>query len=85
MEYREIEYHINEWTAYSGQEVSCFTCNDKKLFKDLGLLGVSEETDSYMKDLIDYYLDNREDLLAARSRERKAASIFYDTLSYKGD
>ena len=85
MEYRNIKYREDKWTAYNGQEAQCYTCNDKKLLKELGLLGISESTESQMKDSIDYYLDNRVDLLAARGRERKAASIFYDTLSYKGD
>ena len=85
MEYRNIKYREDKWTAYNGQKAQCYTCNDKKLLNELGLLGISESTESGLLDSIDYYLDNREDLLAKRDRERQVASLFYDTLTYKGD
>ena len=85
MEYRDIKYNLDEWTTYSGETASCYSCSDEYLLNGLGLKMISDVTEEAMKRSIDFYIHQRPTLLKARELEVKATEEFYETLDYKGD
>ena len=85
MEYRDIKYNLDEWTTYSGETASCYSCSDEYLLNGLGLKMISDVTEEAMKRSIDFYIHHRPTLLKAKELEVKATEEFYETLDYKGD
>jgi hypothetical protein len=63
MRYRDVEFYFHEWKNQKGKRLSEFTCDDKKLLKDLETSSfVANDLDS-MHNKINYFIDNRESLL----------------------
>ena len=86
MEYRDIKYEYKTWLTYTGEIANCFSCNDKRLLKDVSdyvVMSTSKLDDMHAR--IDYYLDNRARLIREREVEQYVVETFYKTLKYKGD
>ena len=86
MKYRNIPYYLKEWTSWSGKQASAYYCDDKELLNGLTTTSISSKTIDGIQDLIDTYVDQKDELLAKTKQSEKAAAEFYATMGkYKGD
>ena len=83
--HKNVEYNYNEWTTYSGQLASGFTCTDKKLLKHTNITQLASLGRLSMLEQIDYYLDNEDKLIELKRLDTLANAEFYAKLNYKGD
>lgn len=88
MQYRNIPYEYDEWTAYGGKKCKAYTCKYFN-FYPYHKISFSTNTEAEMKDEIDNLIDNRVQYEYRRKLADKAAASYYASKSrfdnYTGD
>ena len=83
-QYRHKQYEYIEWTTYSGDKASCYTCSEFS-HAPFNFKSFSASTKQGMHARIDDMLDNIERHEELYRLNTYTASVFYETLTYKGD
>ena len=83
-QYRHKQYEYIEWTTYSGDKASCYTCSEFS-HAPFNFKSFSAYTESGMKARIDDMLDNIKNYEESYRLNVNATTVFYETLTYKGD
>ena len=88
MQHRNIPYEYREWTAYSGQKCSAYTCKYFN-FYPYHLISFPADTEAEMQNKIDELLDNRVQYEYKRKLSNAGAAEYYASKStydnYTGD
>ena len=83
MNYRKVKFKFVEWTTWDGKYASGYHCEDKKLLEGLNTVSFGAKTINEMQDLIDDYVDRRNDHLQKQQQYNLAEQEFmakYGTL-----
>lgn len=83
-QYRNKQYEYIEWTTYTGETASCYTCTEFSC-SPFNFKSFSTSTEAGMKARIDDMLDNIKDYEESYRLTVNATEVFYETLTYKGD
>jgi hypothetical protein len=83
-QHRNKQYEYTEWTTYTGDKASCYTCSEfnHAPFFIKSFAAYSKEA---MEAKIDDMLDNIKDHEESYRATVNATTVFYETLTYKGD
>ena len=82
-QYRNIKYKYVTWTTWDGKLCTGYHCEDKKLLEGLNTVSFGAKTINEMQDLIDDYVDRRNDHLQKQQQYNLAEQEFmakYGTL-----
>ena len=79
MNYRKIKYKYVTWTTWNGKTCTGYHCADKKLLEGLNTVSFGTKTIVEMQDLIDDYIDRRNDHLESQALENRAMDEFMAT------
>jgi len=83
-QYRDKQYKYLEWKTYTGETASCYTCSEFS-HAPFNFKSFSTSTKQGMHARIDDMLDNIERHEELYRLNTYTASVFYETLTYKGD
>ena len=83
-QYRHKQYEYIEWTTYSGDKASCYTCSEFS-HAPFNFKSFSASTKQGMHARIDDMLDNIKNYERLYKWKLNATAVFYETLTYKGD
>ena len=83
-QYRNKQYEYIEWTTYSGDKASCYTCSEFS-HAPFNFKSFSASTKQGMHARIDDMLDNIKNYERLYKWKLNATAVFYETLTYKGD
>jgi hypothetical protein len=83
-QYRHKQYEYIEWTTYSGDKASCYTCSEFS-HAPFNFKSFSAYSEAGMKARIDDMLDNIKNYEESYRLTVNATAVFYETLTYKGD
>ena len=83
-QYRNKQYEYTEWTTYTGDKASCYTCSEFS-HAPFNFKSFSASTKQGMHARIDDMLDNIKNYERLYKWKLNATEVFYETLTYKGD
>ena len=83
-QHRHKQYEYIEWTTYSGDKASCYTCSEFS-HAPFNFKSFSASTKQGMHARIDDMLDNIKNYERLYKWKLNATAVFYETLTYKGD
>ena len=83
-QYRNKQYEYTEWTTYTGETASCYTCSEFS-HAPFNFKSFSTSTKQGMHARIDDMLDNIKNYEEIDRLTVNATAVFYETLTYKGD
>ncbi len=83
-QYRNKQYEYIEWTTYTGETASCYTCSEFS-HAPFNFKSFSASTKQGMHARIDDMLDNIKNYERLYILNTNATEVFYETLTYKGD
>lgn len=83
-QYRNKQYEYKEWTTYTGETASCYTCSEFS-HAPFNFKSFSASTEKGMENRIDDMLDNLKNYEELYRLNTNATAVFYETLTYKGD
>ena len=83
-QYRNKQYEYTEWTTYTGDKASCYTCSEFS-HAPFNFKSFSASTKQGMHARIDDMLDNIKNYERLYKWKLNATKVFYETLTYKGD
>ena len=83
-QYRNKQYEYTEWTTYTGETASCYTCSEFS-HAPFNFKSFSASTKQGMHARIDDMLDNIKNYERLYKWKLNATKVFYETLTYKGD
>lgn len=83
--YRNTEYRPIEWRTWNNQLCRGYECSDERLLDGLFTTSFQTYSEDEMKREIDYYIDNREELLAKKRLIDRATAYTYEELNYPLD
>ena len=83
-QYRNKQYGYTEWTTYTGETASCYTCSEFS-HAPFNFKSFSTSTKQGMHARIDDMLDNIKNYEEIDRLTVNATAVFYETLTYKGD
>ena len=83
-QYRNKQYEYTEWTTYTGETASCYTCSEFS-HAPFNFKSFSASTKQGMHARIDDMLDNIKNYERLYKWKLNATEVFYETLTYKGD
>ena len=83
-QYRNKQYEYTEWTTYTGDKASCYTCSEFS-HAPFNFKSFSASTKQGMHARIDDMLDNIKNYERLYKWKLNATAVFYETLTYKGD
>ena len=83
-QYRNKQYEYTEWTTYTGDKASCYTCSEFS-HAPFNFKSFSASTKQGMHARIDDMLDNIKNYERLYILNTNATEVFYETLTYKGD
>ena len=83
-QYRNKQYEYTEWTTYTGDKASCYTCSEFS-HAPFNFKSFSASTKQGMHARIDDMLDNIKNYEEIDRLTVNATAVFYETLTYKGD
>jgi hypothetical protein len=83
-QYRNKQYEYTEWTTYTGETASCYTCSEFS-HAPFNFKSFSASTKQGMHARIDDMLDNIKNYERLYKWKLNATAVFYETLTYKGD
>lgn len=75
--YRNIKFKYIEWKTWNGKLATGYSCNDKKLLKDLNIVSFSAQTINEMQEKIDDYIDNKQEKLDNQMLSDRAMAEYY--------
>ena len=75
-QYRNIPFKYVEWTTWNGKTATGYHCEDKSLLEGLNTVSFGTKTIVEMQDLIDDYIDRRNDHLESQALENRAMDEF---------
>ena len=68
-QYRNIPFKYVEWTTWNGKTATGYHCEDKYLLEDLNTVSFGAKTINEMQNLIDEYIDNKQEHLEFQALE----------------
>ena len=83
-QYRNKQYEYTEWTTYTGETASCYTCSEFS-HAPFNFKSFSTSSKQRMHARIDDMLDNIKKYEEKYILNTNATEVFYETLTYKGD
>ena len=79
MIYRDINYRAIEVEDYKGNQDTHFLCEDKTLFSGLNTVSRTTVTVDGMHNLIDFFINNKQKMLADKKLNNRALEEWYKT------
>ena len=83
-QYRNKKYEYTEWTTYTGETASCYTCTGFS-HAPFNFKSFSTSSKQGMHARIDDMLDHIKKYERLYILNTNATEVFYETLTYKGD
>ena len=79
MLYKDVNYRAIEVKDYKGNMDTHFLCEDKTLFSGLDTSARTALTLDGMHEIIDFFINNKKNLLADKKLNDRAIAEHYDT------